>query len=273
MFYTPDAIALADIPIARNHSVGGEKRLFVSKEPARQIGSVFLKGDADAEWIPDEINTLPVTGADLQAKVDDELDADAAPLFTFTGTDQADVALQGTSTFSPPSYVANKGFDFSEGVALDIVPGTAGKLFKTLSGVTATNAKKWSRLKVFQLPSAASWKSIAMVESVDVKIGTKVGHPIPDELDGAKEVVAGRSEPSSITINAKHRSVVDGLQRYAGRLCCLRLEVWKQGKILVERHVYANCILQVNPNFPDGSDEVRQAAEGLLQEYFGFYAK
>lgn len=275
MQYSPNQISdSADIAIARNHSIGGQKKLWASKEPVREVGELFFAGDGSGVWTPDPITQLPSTGADLQLKVREELDVTGSSpaVITVVGTDQNDAALTGTATLSAPGWVLNKGNDFSEGAAYDVVT-PAGKRFKTITSVSGTQAKKWSKLALFQLPSDTSWQYIDMVESIDPKIGTRPGHAIPDGLDGSKEVVAARSPVASISISAMHRSVADGLQRFAGRSCSLRWELWKDGKILAERHIAGGCILSVDPSFPDGDGEVKQVAEGMMQEYFGFHAK
>ena len=273
MLYNPDTIAAADVPIARNKSIGGEKRLWVSKEPCIELGELFLAGDGSGVWTPDAIGAIPAGGSDLACKVVGELDATAASVVTLTGVDQYGNALTGTATFSPPSYVSNKGFDFAEGAALDLTPATAGKRFVSITTVAITNAKKWSKLKVFALPSDVSWKYINMVEGFSPKIGISPGHPIPDGLDGAAEVVRGRSIVSSVSISTMHSSVADGLLRYGGRYFSVRCELWEKGKKLTERHILGNCILTVDPDLPDGDGEVKQVAEGMFQDYFGFFAK
>lgn len=271
MFYTPDTIAVADVPIARKHSVGGEKRLYVSGDSAAEIGELLWAADGSGVFTADSINTLPTTGADLQVKVVGELLSAADVVITVTGTDQNSAALTGTATYTAPSWVGNKTKDFSEGTAVDVVPGVAGKKFKTITGITVTGGKKWGKVKLFTLPE--NWTYIDCVESVDPSVGTTPAHPIADGLDGAADVTRGRSEPSSVRVTAKNRSTLDGLMRFAGRNCCLRLEVWKQGKVLTERHVYSNCIMSVDPSFPDGSEESKQSAGGMMEDAFFFFAR
>lgn len=276
--YLPGTIATADKAVAVLHSVGGEKKLWATRVPAVERGSIFLAANASGVWTPDAIfGGLPTTGVDLQVKVDGDLQASAAAVLTVIGTDTSDLPLTGTATLSPPSWVRNNAdFNFPEGIAFDVVPNITGSTqkYKTIlaNGIAITNAQKWSRLKIFSLPVDTDWQYIEKVETVRPNIGIQPPHAIPDGLDGAAQVTKGRSEPGNVSISALHRSVVDGLQRYAGVNCCLKLEVWRQGNVLVERHVFANCILGVNPDFPDGSEDAKQAGDGMMQDFFAFVA-
>jgi hypothetical protein len=85
------------------------------------------------------------------------------------------------------------------------------------------------------------------------------------------EVVPGRLEQSRLVINTKYRAVVDSLGRFSGKNACFMMEVWK-GRVLTERHVFSNAVIETNPNFGDGNDHVRNAGEGTLARYFDFYA-
>jgi len=58
---------------------------------------------------------------------------------------------------------------------------------------------------------------------------------------------------------------------FSGKNACFMLEVWK-GRVLTERHVVSNSVIETNPNFGDGNDHVRNAGEGTLARYFDFYA-
>lgn len=271
MFFEPSTIASADVAVARKHSVGGEKKLYISGDAAVEYGDVLWAADGSGVWTPDGINTLPTTGTDLQVKVDGELLSDSNVVLTVTGTDQNSAALTGTATLTAPGWVANKSKDFMEGCAVDVVPGVPNKKFKTITDISVVGGKKSSKVRVFSLPE--SWQYIDCVEAVEPRVGTRPAHPIADGLDGAADVTVGRSEPSEVRVSAKNRSVMDGLMRFAGRACCLRLEIWKQGKVLTERHVYANCVLSVDPSFPDGSEESKQSAAGMMEDAFFFFAR
>ncbi len=271
MLYTPGTIATADKPIARKHSVGGEKRLYITRDPVNDLGTLLLAGDGSGVWTADAINTPPTAGSDLQAVVETWVESDTAAVLTVVGTKSGGGSITGTATLNPPGWAVNNSYDFQPGAAWDLTVAAADT-YATITSVSITNAKKWSSLKLFQLPATTNYKYVDTVENVTPRIGNSPGHPIPDLLDGSAEVTLGRSDPSELRITAKHRSIVDGLARYAGRPCTLRLEVWKQGRVLVERHVFGNAILQVNPEFGDGSDDVKQAAEGIFEQYFGFYA-
>lgn len=273
MFYEPDDIAVADIPIARKPTIGGEKKVWISEEAVSEIGEIVWAADGSGVYTADAINTLPTAGSDLQIKVSAELKSDTQVVVTVTGTDQNDAALTGTATFGYPSWASNHAYNYSEGVAVDVTPSVSGKLFKTITAVSVTGGKKWGKCQIFTLPTAASWQYVDFVRSVDPSIGTHPAHPVPDGLDGAKDVTRGRSNPSEVRLTCNNRSMRDGVQHYAGRLISIRQDIKKQGKVLVERHVYGNVIITSDANFPDGDEESMQTAAGMMEDAFIFFAR
>lgn len=258
--------------MAAKHKLGGEKKLWASRVPAVQLGTVYLAGDGSGVWTADPIATLDTNGNDLVAKVDTELKSATAALLTVVGTDQNGALLSGTATFSPPSWSRNKFFDFQEGYALDITPNGTGLRFKTITAVAVANAKMGSRLNLFKMPDVSDWQYIEKVDSVEANVGISPGVPIPDGLDGASEVTRGRSNVPSVSIKGLHRSAADGMIRFAGSQGCLRMEVWAQGKLAVERHVFANVIFEANENFGDGSNLAEQGVSGMYEDVFFFVA-
>jgi hypothetical protein len=275
MQYTPDTIATADLPIAVKHSVGGEKKLYATRDSAIKLGDIVLWGDGSGVWTPDTVgNTILASDPhDLVIVVQNECKANAAPVITFNVVFNDDSTGTIAVTLNPPAWVQNGGWDFQHGAAKDFTPSATGKTVKSITSLASvTNAKKWSGFQVWALPPSTYYKYIDTVESVDPSIGIRPGVSIPDGLDGTAEVVVGRSEESTLEIRALHRSVVDGILRYSGYEATLRMELWKGGRILVERHVFANCILSAKPVFPDGSEKSTNMTSGRLGKYFGFFA-
>lgn len=283
MQYTPDAIVTADLAIARKHMIGAEKRLLAHDGALLDMGSVLLTGDGSGIWTPDGINltgensTDLATAGDLVAVVKNELRADAACVLTLNVTFNDDSTGTASVTFTPPSWGLNKKFYFQHGVAKDLRPVGAGNSAKLISKITGlasvTNAQRGSEILIAQLPATLSdWQEIGFVENVRPRVASRPAVSIPDRHEGTAEVVPGRSEESRLEINTRYRGVVDGLWRYSSRNCCFMLEVRKQGIVLTERHVFANSVIQVNPDFGDGNDIVRNAGEGAMGRYLGFYA-
>ncbi len=281
MKYTPLTVATSQIPIARKHSIGAEKKLFANDGAMLDLGSVLLAADGSGVWTPDPINLtndtdLPAAG-DLVALVKNELRADAAVVLTLNVTFSDTSTGTAAVTFSPPSWGLNKKFHFQHGVAKDMRPAGGASDSLTITKInglaSVTNAKYGSEIRICQLPAlSADWQEIGFVENVRPRVAIRPAVSIPDGFEGTAEVVPGRSEESRLEINTRYRSVVDGLGRYGGRNCCFMLEIRKQGLILTERHVFANSVIQVNPDFGDGNDIVRNAGEGAMGRYLGFYA-
>jgi len=273
MLYEPDDIATVDVPIARKPTIGGEKKLWISDEPVIEVGEIAWVTDGSGVYTADQINTIPATGYDLQLKVDGELQSDTSVVVTIVGTDQDDAAVTGTATLSYPKWSSNKTYDYVEGISCDVVPTVSTQKFKTISSISVSGGKKWGKVKLFNLPTAASWQYVDFIRSVEPTIGTYPAHPVPDGLDGAKDVTRGRSDPSGVRVTCNNRGMVDGIQRYAGRQICIRQEIKKQGKVLTERHVFGNVIIAADSNFPDGDEESMQTAAGMMEDAFLFFAK
>jgi hypothetical protein len=276
MKYNIDALGSADVAIAKKHRLGGEKVLYATADEAKQIGELLLVSDASGRWTPDPISSIDTAGADLAIMVYRQLKADDDAVITFNVTFGDDTNGQAAATFTAPSWVSNKSSNFQHGVARDLT-GTGGNSAKTIKAINSlasiTNAKRFSAFRIFQLPQVeANWQLIGNVETFDPKIGILPGVPIPDGLDGTAEVVQGRSEQSSLDITVLHRAVVDGIMRFGGQPACFQCQTVTGGVVLVERQIAINCILSVDPTYPDGSEMVKQTARGFMEKWLGFYA-
>ena len=294
MKYDIAALATDDLAIAQKHDIGGEKKLWGTVEPAFQMGEVQCPADGSGVWTANSINVNATTGAigtlgvltgvDLVCAVHRQLNADDDATVKLQVTFADDSTGFAVATFTAPSWVSNKSSSFEHGITRDLKTYSAytdedtntpvTKTIKTIHGLSAiTNAKRFSGFTIWQLPqSETAWEYISHVETFDPNIGTNPGIPIPDGLEGTSEVVRGRSEPSSLDITALHRSFVDGLMRFAGKEVCVRCETWGGGAVVKERQIAVNCVLQVNPTFPDGNEMVKNVARGFMGKWFGFWA-
>lgn len=289
MKYSIASLGVIDRSIARKHSIGGEKQLFACADPAYEIGELFLAGDGSGVWTPNSINApsgdisgtgtgvlADANGFDLVISVQDQLKADADCVVTFNVTFADASTGTAKATFTAPAWVANKSSSFEHGITLDIEGVSAGagkKITKVTSIASVTNAKRFSKFKVWSLPQDEdAWQEISHVETFDPVIGIKPGLPIPDRLEGVSEVVRARSEPSSLEITALHRAFVDGIMRFGGQEACFRCDTLAGGVVLKERQVAVNCILGINPTFPDGNEFTKNVARGFLERWFGFWA-
>lgn len=294
MKYDIAALSAADLAIAQKHSIGGEKRLWATSKPAYEIAEIEMAGDGSGVLTKNSINNDAATGdilnldgadgVDLVIAVQRQLKADDDAVVKLGVTFDDDSTGFAVAVFTAPNWVSNKSSSFEHGVARDLKTYSAytdevtntpvTKTIKAIDSLSSvTNAKRFSGFKVWQLPQlAADWEYISHVESFDPVIGTNPGVPIPDRLEGTSEVVRGRSEPSSLDITALHRSVIDGIMRFAGQEVCFRCETWAGDVVLKERQIAVNCVLQVNPTLPDGNEMSKNVARGFMQKWFGFWA-
>src|ERR1041385_3830106 len=259
MRYTPLSVSTADLVVARKMTIGADKRLFANRRPMLELGAIYMASDGPGVWTPDRINLNAgalVNPGDIVLVVDNELAADAGDVVaTLAVTFDDDSSGEAQVTCKAPNWVADKSHDFQGGIAWDLV-GTAGnsaKKVKAIAGLASiTNALRGSDFAVCQLPDTG-WQEIGFVETVEPRIASRPGIAIPDRYKPAADVVPGRPEQSKLSINTKHRAVVDGLGRFSGKNACFMLEVWK-GRVLTERHVFSNSVIETNPNFGDGND-------------------
>jgi len=294
MKYDIAALSVNDLAIAQKHDIGGEKKLWGSAEPSFEIGEITCPADGSGVWTPNSVNVTTSTGAlntlgsasgvDLVACVDRQLNADADAVVKLAVTFSDDTTGFAVAAFIAPNWVSNRSSSFEHGASRDLKTYSAytnestntpvTKTIKKINGLSSiTNAKRFSGFKIWQLPQVeSSWQYISHVESFDPVIGTNPGIPIPDGLDGTSEVVRGRSEPSSLDITALHRSFIDGIMRFAGKEVSFRLDTLGGGSVTKERQIAANCVLQVNPTFPDGNEMVKDSARGFMGKWFGFWA-
>jgi hypothetical protein len=276
MTYTPSEIETIDYVIARNHMVGGEVKVFATRESALLLGSAQGDGSGSGTVTIDEVHDdlLASDPSPIAMRVDGGVVADAAVVVTLEATFNDNSVGTVAFTFDVPGWVSNKTFDFGHNAAVEGVPSSAGKTIKAIGDVVSiTNAQRYATFEIWKLPQdETKWKHIPSITGVNPKSGVRPGVPIEDALDGTKEVVEGRSPASSIELRAIHKAYVDGFARFAGGYCCLRVERWAGGKILLERSVMVNCILEANPEFGEGSDKVQSPASGFMTRQLNFAA-
>lgn len=278
MNFTPAAItAAAHKNIAKKVMTGGERVLYISNAPSKRIGEMFLSSNASGTYVADPVwggSDLSANPSDLQVVSVDGFKSNAAVVFSLSGTGADSSPLLGSGIFSPPSWVRNQTYDFSKGMAVDITPNRVGVKFKVINApsVAVTNAELGATFRILALPDTNTWVEIDKIESVGVNYGTKPAVHIPEGLEGTDEITTGRSSPQTLSVQGFNRGVADGIQRYAGQSCCLRVDVFAQGKILKERQFYGNALLEVNPGYGSGGDLSTQAAEGGFEDLACFPA-
>ena len=271
--YAIAAVAAADKKLAQKTMVGGEKTVYVSLEEVTRVGSLFLTGDQTGTYEADPVNALPASGSDLQVALDGPMESTAAAVVTVVGTSATDQLLSGTATFTPPSWVRNRAeYGFAHGVALDIVPSITNALFKTVTSMSVTNAKKGATLRLFTLPAASSWIEIDKVEECGVAVGHQVGHSVPDGMRGTDEVVLGRSGEQTLSITAFKRSTVDKFGKFAGRFCSVKVEVRGSSRIHKETHVYGGFVPNVQSAYSAGPADVMEQVDGPYEDLLMFFA-
>lgn len=280
MRYKPTDIAAIDIPIAQRPRLGYESELQATRDQAIPVADLRAVADGSGLMTRNAITVaagLITSGRDLVVRVRN-LKADAAVTVTVPCTFADDSVGTCSATLTPPETVSDQTYNFSEGHSWDLIGdgGGAAKSIKSVNvgaGLLLTNALRNSELEIWALPhTAANWQTIPNLNSISREGGTSPAVPVPDGKDGSRDVVPGRSDPASVSIELAYRSGFDGLYRYAGEPACF-MEIKKaQRKLVVEQHVYANCTVQVNPNSGSGNDTGTTSASGFMEKFFMFAA-
>lgn len=273
--YEPTVIAPADYGVARRPAFGGELKVYLSAAEVFEVGAFKFSAAATGVWDGDEVtaNVLSADPSDLSLVVSPELKSTADVVVTVTGTDATDIAMTGTATIKAPGWVPNQTSNFQEGYAVDVVPDVPGKMFKTVTGVTATNGTRGAAFKLFKLPAASSYSLVGCTTSKDFSTKTRPPKGIACGMDGGAFVKQGRSEAGSLSISQKHVSFADGLARFAGQRCTAKAVLDKEDTLITEVLVFGNYVPGSKPAFPDGDEEATNSVEGMYEQFFAFVAK
>lgn len=253
---TPAEIDAADYPIAQNPSLGGELNVWLTTKLPRLIGIAFLSGDATVQYEYINLPTLPLVGP-LVAFVYDELRSGAAAVLTYGDL---------TGTFTPVGYARNRSFDFGTGRGVELAgPNVVVPDADTVASIT--NAKRGSKIGIYEMPVLADYVKVGSARSKDITIPVKKGKNMLSGMDSNRYNKKGVANEAKLKFSALDENPDDSVQRFAGQTCCAMLERWKEEKLLVERSFCINFVPGRNESNPEGDGETMLDAEGTFQHY------
>ena len=270
----PTTLASADWPVAQKPTFGGEMDVYLTRDPAIEIGKYAVKATNSGVYTADPVNT-PLTGSGSASELIAVVDTSAGMyggasniVLTVTGTDQTDAALTGTATFAVPAWVKNTQRVFCLGFATDVVPATAGKKFKTVTGVTSTNATdaKNSAIALFSVQSYDNFVQVGCTTTKEFTTKARVTRPVACGMDASAFAKPGRSDPGELNITSKAVTYGDGLAKFNGINCTAMLKVVKEGQIETDRWFFIGYRPTVRPNFGDGEDEATFQGTGFYED-------
>ena len=244
--------------------IGYEPVLSYNLGVIEDVGTFIMdspgSGTLDTSDAVTEGYDLPSGGADLVIRCSQPIKSAAAMVVTITGTDQDDGALTGTATIA--AYAPRDQ-------SYDVVPGVAGKKFKTVTAVQATNGIAGDGFDICVLPAAANDVEIEFVGSLDPAKGTTV-KAIYDRYT-YKHSKRLRAE-NKLSIQGFYVNNLTGLNRIDDRECTLRMDIHEDGGNAVQETTYwEKCRLGVQTSkSADGASELAVKAEGTYGRAFIF---
>jgi len=273
----PAAIAVDKYPVAGKPQFGGEVKIYLSRKPMYELGTLEITAVNSGVWTPNAIADaiLEATPAHLVAVVENELDGGATDVeISVTGTDEADAALTGTVTFEPIAWHADQTryWGISKGAPVE-EPGDDE--FKTITNVTVTTAAATAitaRITIFAVPAQNTFTLVGCTEQLDFDTKSNPAKEIPCGMDGSAFSKAGRSSPARLTINSKAIDYGDGLAKYDGADVTVMAKVVKQQTLETGRVYFAGYHLKVRATNPDGDGMSMYEGEGICEDIIALTA-
>ena len=265
----PSSIASSNWPIAQKPAIGIEKTVFISRERAIEIGQYEILGANSGLFTPDPVNTPAAAGQEIIAIVDSDTGmdgGDANVVFTLTGTDPDDSAIELTASFAPPAYAKDTSKMFQVGYAAECVE-SGGALVKTLTAATVSCSAQatGAKVKFFAMPALATFKQVGC--ATDVRWTTKSAMPVAIACgrDSSAFVKPGRAERPSLSISGKLYGLGEGLAKYDGLTATYLVKIVKESKIHTDSLFFIEVALKCAPDIPD-EGECTVTGDGLFED-------
>lgn len=260
MGFRPNAIGQGDLAVATRPALSGEGEVFVSPYASMEVAEITVPSLDTGEQENKTDYNFPTAGAHLVAVVRNKLNGTTAPTLTFAGTDEDGNAMTGEAVFNAPSWAVNRQNRFAEGYAVDVVPSTAGKRWKTigLTGVSG-GVEAGSKVMLIEIPDLTTFERLTCVTDLRVSAPYRETVTINCGME-TTFVKPGRRQQGTLSGTHKERNPADGFARYNGQRVTVRVDTMKEGTVLTSRAFYTNTVFGVETNMGDGSAEVTQAA-------------
>jgi hypothetical protein len=273
MKYTPTTVNQAELAVLDTPYLGGEFALYVSHKSAIHIASIAMSAAAVGALTDNAATALPAGGTDLQIVTNRPLRSAVNTVVTLAVAYDDDVVGTAVGTFAPPAWATNQSKNFQPGYGVDLVPGTADKTFKTITGLTSiVGGEKNCGFDIWQLPAAADYTLIGCVKDVEWndRVGKSVG--IDCGLKSDAFVKSGKTLPGDLKLGQKIKGWADGLARIGGFLSTVMLVGIKDGQVTSDRVVFLN--FRAAPKFmlPEGEGEATAEADGKFTDVLYFVA-
>lgn len=224
------------------------------------VGSFLSSGPGSGTFTANSKYTLPASGQDLVIRANTNIFSATDIVVTVTGLDQTSGALTGTATIK-----ANA----AEGQAYQVIPGTSGKLFKTVTSIAITNGVLGDGFDISVLPDSANDVPIAFDQGLTTNPGKEVkGIYRKYNLDHTKRIRGDRT----ITIGSFYTNNYEGVAAIHNRVCTLVQRFYDNGRQTATESVWIDqAQLGVVRESPASEDsEVTAKGEGIYGRLFIF---
>jgi len=205
-------------------------------------------------------DSLAATGDNLVVRANTAISSEADIVVTVTGTDQNDAALTGTATIAA---------QVAEGQSYEVVPASAGKRFKTISGVTITGGVNGDGFDIAVLPASGNDVEIKFDQGLSPSLGTEV-KPIYHkyDLDHNKRIRGDHT----LSLSQFYMHGLDGVARLHNRDMVVVQGFYDDGQSTpTEVRYFDLCRLSVSVESPAAEDgEVTASGEGTFGKMFVF---
>ena len=189
-------------------------------------------------------------------------------MVTVTGKDAEATDLTGTATFEAPAYAQLQRARFPKGFGAEVIPGTAGKKFKSITSVTAVvNASSvGANIKLYSMPSFDTFSEV--VGKTQMNYDLKVPQPASVQMgrDMSKFVKPGEIPPGKAEFTSLVPSFADGLARINGQRVTGLVREIKEGKIETMRIFLLGMIATVKASTAESVDRATFSAEVFYEQ-------
>lgn len=268
----PSALPTVSIPLARRPSQGGEYQVFLSPMDGLELGSVSITGANAGTYTADTgyAVALAARPSDLIVLLENGRKAGGALTVHVVGTDQTDAALSGNATIEFPSWAGVSQEAYPTGFAAEVIVA-ANKQFKTVSSVTVLAADvdaKDAKLILLGMPDQSTYERVGCTTSKEITTPSRVGRPMPCEMNGSAFTAAGVSRPGELSISAADTGS-GSLQRFDGVRCTAQVRVVHEGTE-VRRMYMPGHYVTVRLSAPTGEEQATHQSQGPFERFAYF---
>lgn len=271
----PTDLTQSQYAVALKPALGYELQLYVSQQPATNLGTIEVVAPNSGTYTPNVSDNLVLAGVPQELLVALNRDVDLggqALTVTVNGTDSTNAPCTGIAVFQPPAYAQDQSFAFPARWAHEVTTtGQAGKKWKAVLSVSIAYAGAATpEILLLGMPSADFTS-----QGTFVKIGTKVNIdydpkvPMPtavqDGRDKGKYIKTGEIEIGKLEITAKSPDAADGLQRINGRRVTGWLREAKEDQVNTQNIFVGGLIVTVTASAGESVEPFSLKGTGMFE--------